>query len=162
MSIVLARVDNRLIHGQVLEAWIPTTRANCIVVANNEIADEELRKRLMAAAVPRGIRVVIESVEDSARFVQSPDNRALRILLLFASPADALRAYRQGLHFVQLNLGNLHRPMGEHELGCTITLDQSDISNLAELESNGVEINLQCVPSERQRGWRTMLKSRSS
>lgn len=158
MSIVLVRIDNRLIHGQVLEAWIPNTGANCIVVANDEIADEDIRKRLMAAAVPRGIRVLIASVAESSRFVLSSDNRSLRILLLFGNPEDALQAFRQGVHFLQLNLGNLHRPQAEHQVGCTVTLDCSDISSLAELESEGVEINLQCVPSDRQRGWRTMLK----
>jgi len=160
MSVVLARVDNRLIHGQVLEAWIPTMKANCIVVANNRIADEELRKRLMTAAVPRGIQVVIRSVEDSAKFVTSPGNNSLRILVLFASPDDALEAYRLGMPFAHLNLGNLHRPQGLHQLGCTVTLDHHDISALSELESKGVKINLQCVPSERKRGWRSMIKEK--
>ncbi|ABA89174.1 phosphotransferase system, mannose-type, protein IIB [Syntrophotalea carbinolica DSM 2380] len=160
MSVVLARVDNRLIHGQVLEAWIPSTKANCLVVANNKIADEGLHKRLMAAAVPRGIQVVIESVEDSARFVSSPDNDALRVLVLFASPDDALHAYRSGLHFPQLNLGNLHRPQGLHQLGCTVTLDRDDVENLEKLESEGVEIVLQCIPSDRQLGWRAVLKDK--
>lgn len=160
MSIVLARVDNRLIHGQVLEAWIPTTKADCIVVANNDLADADMRKRLMAAAVPRGIQVIIESVENSARFVLAPDNSTLRVMVLFASPDDALQAYVMGLHFAQLNLGNLHRPQGEHQLGCTVTLDHKDISSLTELETRGVEINLQCVPSDRQRGWRSMIKKK--
>lgn len=160
MSIILARVDNRLIHGQVLEAWIPTTKANCIVVANDEIAQAAMRKKLMAAAVPRGIQIVIESVEDSARFVLSPDNSMLRVMLLFACPEDALQAYCLGLHFPQLNLGNLHRPLGVQQLGCTVTLDHGDISSLTELESKGVDINLQCVPSDRQRGWRSMIKKK--
>lgn len=160
MSVVLARVDNRLIHGQVLEAWIPDTRANCIVVANDEVAGEDMRKRLMTAAVPRGIQVVIESVEESAKFVLSPDSEGLRVLVLFATPGDALQAYRLGLQFSRLNLGNLHRPLGVYQLGCTVTLDHDDISDLAELESRGVEINLQCVPSDRRRGWRTLIKDK--
>jgi PTS system mannose-specific IIB component len=160
MSIVLARVDNRLIHGQVLEAWIPTTKADCIVVANNDLAGAEMRKKLMAAAVPRGIQVIIESVENSAKFVLAADNSGLRVMVLFASPEDALQAYVMGVHFPQLNLGNLHRPQGVHQLGCTVTLDHADIANLTELETRGVEINLQCVPSDRQRGWRSMIKKK--
>jgi PTS system mannose-specific IIB component len=158
MSLVLARIDNRLIHGQVLEAWIPDTRANCIVVANNEVAAEDIRKRLMTASVPRGIQVLIESVEESAKFVASRDNETLRVLVLFVSPADALRAYRLGLHFSKLNLGNLHRPEGAFQLGCTVTLDPEDIANLSELESCGVKIDLQCVPSDRKRSWRNAIK----
>ena len=56
MNIVLARIDNRLIHGQVLESWVPTTRANCIIVANDEVAQAVMQKILMQAAVPRGWR----------------------------------------------------------------------------------------------------------
>ncbi|WP_225072204.1 PTS sugar transporter subunit IIB [Desulfuromonas sp. CSMB_57] len=159
MAIVLARVDNRLIHGQVLEAWVPSTRTECIVVANNRVAEEELSRLLMAAAVPRGIRVVIGSIEYASAFLCSPDGQALRTLVLFDSPADALRAHDLGVPFAELNLGNLQRLEGKKRVSCSVAFDQEDIQSLNALEAQGVKIHIQCVPSERQRNWRVALAS---
>lgn len=162
MKIVLARVDNRLIHGQVLEAWLPSTKANCIVVANNHLAAEGMRRRIMAAAVPRGIRLVVGSVAESVRFLASVESPSLRALVLFASPADALNAYALGLHFPELNLGNLRRSQGEKRFGCSVVLDEDDVVILKDLEARGVKIQLQCVPTDRQRSWRSLIKEKKS
>ncbi len=157
MSIVLARIDNRLIHGQVLEAWVPSISANCIVVANNQVAAMTFQKILMEAAVPRGIRVVIAAVEEIPEILASEEIDTRRVLLLFATPEDALRAHRLGVRFAELNLGNLHAGEGKVRLTCTISLDPADIEYLSRLEEQGVRIVSQCIPSDRQQPWRKLI-----
>jgi PTS system mannose-specific IIB component len=156
MSIVLARIDNRLIHGQVLEAWIPHVHADCIVVANDRIAGVTFQRVLMEAAVPRGIRVVIATVEEAAQFLAAED-RDYRVLLLFADSADALKAYRLGIVFPELNLGNMHGGEGKLRYSCTIALDREDIDRLESLEEEGVRIVTQCVPADREQYWRKLV-----
>ncbi len=107
--IVLARIDNRLVHGQVLEAWVPFVKANCIVVASDEVAVKPLQKKLMAASVPSDIPVIIGSMNEVAEFF-SRNETCTRILLLFADPAAALQAHRLGIPFSELNLGNITVP----------------------------------------------------
>lgn len=158
MSIVLARIDNRLIHGQVLESWVPYTHANCIVVANDEAAGLALQRLLMAAAVPRSIRVVIGTIEEVAHLFAAGELEASRVLLLFASSGDALLAYRHGVHFAALNLGNMHGGEGKLRLSCTIALDPADIDNLKSLEEAGVRIVSQCIPSDREQNWRKLTR----
>ena len=158
MSIVLARIDNRLIHGQVLESWVPYTHANCIVVANDEVAGLTFQRTLMEAAVPRGIRVVIGSIEEVARLFAAGELAVTRVLLLFASSGDALAAYRHGVPFAALNLGNMHGGEGKLRLSCTIALDPVDIDNLKQLEEAGVRIVSQCIPSDREQGWRKLIR----
>lgn len=158
MSIVLARIDNRLIHGQVLESWVPYTHANCIVVANDEAAGLALQRLLMEAAVPRGIRVVIGTIEEVARLFTAGELEASRVLLLFASSGDALLAYRHGVHFAVLNLGNMHGGEGKMRLSCTIALDPTDIDHLKLLEEAGVRIVSQCIPSDREQNWRKLIR----
>ncbi|KIH76578.1 PTS system, mannose-specific IIB component [Geoalkalibacter ferrihydriticus] len=159
MNIVLARIDNRLIHGQVLEAWIPFTHANCIVVANDELEKPSLRRAMMEASVPRSIKVIIGGVDEVCRRLRDEvlDNK--KILLLFASSNDALRAHRGGLHFKELNLGNMHEAQGKYQLSCTIHLDEKDIENLALLEAEGVEIVSRCVPADRGQQWKKLIRS---
>lgn len=155
MSIVFVRIDNRLIHGQVLEAWVPTIRADCIVVASNELAELALQKQLMKAAVPRGIEVAIGTVEEMAAYLRSEVAARQRVLLLFGNLQDALQAYRLGVRFRLLNLGNLHGGKDRKRLSCTVALDQDDLASLEAFEKEGVEVVLQCVPSDRQRYWRS-------
>jgi mannose/fructose/N-acetylgalactosamine-specific phosphotransferase system component IIB len=152
MSILLARIDNRLIHGQVLEAWVPYIHADCIVVANDKVAELTLQRVLMEAAVPKGIRVVIGTVEEVVRVLTAETLKRSRVLLLFATSEDALKAYRLGLSFMELNLGNMHGGEGKTRLSCTIALDPKDVANLDCLERAGVRIVVQCIPADRQPG----------
>lgn len=157
MKIVLARIDNRLIHGQILESWVPTLKANCIIVANDEVAQAVMQKILMVAAVPRGIRVIIETVDAVAALFKTDELKGSRVLLLFASAGDARRAIDSGVPAKKLNLGNMHAGSGKLQCSCTIFLDPEDVSDLQEIEKSGVRITSQCVPSERSVEWTKML-----
>lgn len=159
MSLVLTRIDNRLIHGQVLESWVPYSGADCIVVANDEVAQATFQKTLMAAAVPKGIKVLIDSVENVAQVFKSHDLDGCKVLLLFASSGDAVRAHRSGVGFTALNLGNMHGGEGKVRYSCTIALDPEDVVNFEHLEAEGVRIVCQCVPPDRERSWKKLLHS---
>lgn len=153
--IVLARIDNRLVHGQVLEAWVPFAQADCIVVASNEVAAKPLQKKLMAASVPREIPVIIGSLAEIAEFF-SRDESSRRILLLFASPAAALQAYRLGIPFTELNLGNIAGGDGKRRVSCTLSLSDDDLSIFRQLEAYGVRITARCLPSDEALDWKVL------
>lgn len=160
--ISLTRIDNRLIHGQVLESWIPYLNANCIVVANDGMAEATLQRMVMESAVPRGIRVVIAGLEAVARLFAGHELDRNRVLLLFASSSDALRGHQLGIPFGELNLGNMHAGEGKYRLCCTLALDSEDIENLKGLEEDGVRIVSQCVPLDREQPWRKLIQNLGS
>ncbi len=160
MSIVLARIDNRLIHGQVLEAWVPFTHATCIAVANDELAASSLKRIMMEAAVPRRTKVVIGTVEEVAAGFAADKFAAEKVLLLFANSQDALRARHLGIDFGELNLGNMHESGGKIRFSCTIFLTREDVENFSRLEDEGVRIVSRCVPTERGENWKKMLQHR--
>lgn len=153
--IVLARIDNRLIHGQVLEAWVPFVQADCIVVASDEVALKPLQKKLMAASVPRETSVIIGSLAEIAEFLSRNDSPR-RILLLFASPAAALQGYRLGIPFSELNLGNLPGGDGKRRLSCTVSLSDDDLAIFRQLEGCGVRIMARCLPSDEVQDWKVL------
>ena len=159
MGIVLTRIDSRLIHGQVLEAWVPYVQADCIVVANDAAAATPLQRMIMQAAVPRGIRLEIGTLDEVAALLTTPEMYRRRTLLLFASSADALRACRLGVGYAKLNLGNMHAADGKYRYSCTIALDQQDIDNLREVEATGVAIVSQCVPADREQEWHALIRN---
>ena len=75
MDIALVRIDNRLVHGQILEAWVPYVEAGCIVVVDDHVASDFFRETVIKMAVPREIEVIITSVvEFSRNSAIEPDN----------------------------------------------------------------------------------------
>lgn len=157
MRLVLTRIDNRLIHGQVLETWLPYVHADCIVVANDEIAATPLKRMMMESSVPSRVRVEIGSVAEITSLFAGNTLDSCKILLLFGSTTDALRAYRAGVLFQHLNLGNLHAGEGKTRLSCTLFLDSGDLSDLEQLEQSGVVISARCIPADSERPWRKLI-----
>ena len=159
MSIVLARSDNRLIHGQVLESWVPATRADCIVVASDSLPEQPFQKMLMKAAVPKNIRVEIETVQAAVRLLDSDDLASKRVMILFANSADSRHAHELGMGFTELNLGNMHGGTGKFRVTCTLALNDEDIENLRFLEQDGIDIVSQCFPSDRKQRWDKLVRA---
>lgn len=153
MSIVLARVDNRLIHGQVLEAWVPYVDADYIVVVDDAVAHDLFRKQLMQAVVPADIGVEICSHDQVSRFCQGPVIDQHRVLILFATPEDALSGYREGLQYAELNLGNMHAQEGKRCISRTLAFGPDDVANLEQISRQGVVISAQCIPTDRSLCW---------
>jgi len=159
MALVFVRIDNRLIHGQVLEAWVPFVQADCIVVANDEIARKPLQKIMMQASVPSRTQVEIGTVAEAIVLLNSPQLNKRRILLLFGTTADAVRAYQGGLIYDRLNLGNLQADRGKARLSCTLFLDPADLDDLELLDQTGVKITARCIPADGERPWRKLIPS---
>jgi mannose/fructose/N-acetylgalactosamine-specific phosphotransferase system component IIB len=153
--IALARIDNRLIHGQILEAWVPFVHADCIVVASDEVAAKPLQKKLMAASVPHEIPVIIGSLAEIAEFFSRQESTR-RILLLFASPVAALQGHRLGIPFSELNLGNISGGEGKRRVSCTISLSDDDLSTFGQLEACGVRVMARCLPSDEALDWKVL------
>ncbi|GAB6176640.1 PTS sugar transporter subunit IIB [Desulfobaculum senezii] len=144
------RVDNRLIHGQIIETWLPFTKSRWIVVANDDVAHDPLRQEIMGLAIPHGVEKCFVDVAGLAAFMHAkfgPDPDP-DVLVLFASCEDARRAHEDGLGFGVLNLGNLHYGPGKQQLCAHVSLSEEDNDCLGYFSSTGVELDFRCVPTE--------------
>lgn len=144
--IAFARVDNRLIHGQVVSTWIPHVKAQEVVVADEEAAGSPLMQMAMTMAVPPPVEVQIGPPEaiDWARVVASPK----RVLVLFRDVEHAAAARRAGLALASLNLGNVHFAEGRRPVLASVFLSQRDLEVLDEMARDGVEIEARAVPPD--------------
>jgi len=143
------RIDNRLVHGQVIEAWLPHVRAKALVVANDELAEDELRQEIMSLAVPSDVKFLCCRVEETPGVLRRlhAENANQHALVLFASCADARAAHMAGLPFSLVNIGNLHYGPGKEQVCEHIALGPEDRNCLKYFSENGVEIDFRCVPS---------------
>lgn len=144
------RIDNRLVHGQVIETWIPFTNAKRLVVANNELAKDVVQQDIMSLAIPHGVKANFVSVEEVADFLQKLKLRVGKsdVLVLFANCLDARKAYDAGLDFGLINVGNLHYGPGKKQLCAHVALSSADTDCLEYFQDHGVELDFRCIPSE--------------
>lgn len=150
MGIILVRVDSRLIHGQILEAWIPHTGADALMVVDNGVAEDLLRRTVMEMAVPSSISVSFETVQDAVNQYKHNGFGKKKMILLFSSLEDAVHAFNNGLNFKSLNLGNMHFCEGKVQVCANICLDSNDLARIAYLEERGVFIDSRSVPGEKK------------
>lgn len=143
------RIDNRLVHGQVIEAWLPHIRAKTLVVANDELANDELRQEIMSLAVPSEVSFVCCPVAETADVIRRvyKENAAQHVLVLFSDCADARAAHMAGLTFSLVNIGNLHYGPGKEQVCEHIALGPEDRSCLRYFQEHDVEIDFRCVPT---------------
>jgi mannose/fructose/N-acetylgalactosamine-specific phosphotransferase system component IIB len=147
--IVLSRIDDRLIHGQVVEGWVNFLKATCIFVAGDRVASNAFQRSIMEISVPQGLRVAIGRVEEICSQVRSAALNADRIILLFSNPADVLRAIKSGLDCREINIGGMHYMPGKRKLMDVLAVDDEDLAALKELAANGIRVTVQTVPTQR-------------
>lgn len=148
MPIVLVRVDERLVHGQILEGWLPSTGAQELIIANDSLAEDYLQKMIMQSAIPYTISLVIDSVEGIASFLQQHGNTEIRRMIIVDNPVDALRLKRAGVEFSTLNLGNVISSEVSVCLSRTVSLGGESLTALRNMLKEGVRVSIQTVPYE--------------
>lgn len=153
MPIVLVRVDCRLIHGQVVETWVPHTGANCLLVANDALIGNAFVQSVMEMAVPPGIHVVFCPVDEVPQMLALVESRGERAILLCASSADALEIYRRGVRFAVLNIGNLHYASGKVEIAPSVFFAKEDFEAVGSLSHLGVSVNIRATPFDAGRSF---------
>lgn len=145
----LVRIDNRLIHGQIIETWLPYTGAQRVVVANDELAHDELQQEIMSLAIPQTVESLFVDVDALPRAMDGCSNGGDEgAIILFSNCSDAKRAFDTGFGFTLLNVGNVHYSPGKRQVSPSVALSDEDESCLRHLLRKGVELDFRCVPND--------------
>lgn len=149
MALVLVRVDDRLVHGQVMEAWAPFLRADAVLVADDAVLADPLRRRLFECLAGKGVEVGVVSCAGLPAALAG--RLAQKVIVLFSSLAAAAEAVEAGLPVSRINVGNLHHSGrcpggGEWQVAPSIFLDDGDLALLDRLRVRGVEVEGRDVP----------------
>ena len=159
MNYVLARIDTRLLHGQIATAWTKATNPTRIIVVSDAVAKDELRRNLIQQAAPVGVHahvVPIDHMIELAKDDQHFGNE--RVMLLFETPQDALRLVRGGVDLKTINVGSMAHAVGKVQPNKVLAFDQDDIDTFAELAKDGVEFDVRKVPSNSKDNMDEILK----
>jgi mannose/fructose/N-acetylgalactosamine-specific phosphotransferase system component IIB len=158
MGIVLVRVDSRLVHGQILEAWIPYTRAEALIVVDDEVEKNLLKRSVMEMAVPSSIEIDFSSIKEAAQKYRDGGFTKKRLIVLFSSVGGAKAAFDEGFRFDCLNLGNMHFCEGKIQVSSNLCVGLDDTAEIEQLSNQGVSIDTRSVPGERKLDLKSIFK----
>ncbi|HAM34376.1 MAG TPA: PTS mannose/fructose/sorbose transporter subunit IIB [Elusimicrobia bacterium] len=147
MQIALVRIDDRLIHGQVVMGWIPHLKVEVVIVAADAVASDQTQTALMQMAMPAGVELLTLSVEQAARRLCDTQDRR-RVLVLTPGPLEALRLLDQGASFQSVNVGGLHYTAGRVQLGKAIFLSPEDREALRAIALRGAALEGRALPDD--------------
>lgn len=159
---VLARIDTRLLHGQVATTWTKTTQPNRIIVVSDSVARDDLRKKMIEQASPPGVRAHVVPIDKMIKVAKDPRFGNTKAMLLFETPQDALRVIEGGVDIKELNLGSMAHSLGKVVVNKAISMGKEDVETIEKLKSKGVIFNVRKVPSDLNENIDTLLKKAKS
>ncbi|HHJ7291754.1 TPA: PTS sugar transporter subunit IIB [Streptococcus pyogenes] len=148
LKINLARVDTRLLHGQVATAWTPASKADRIIVASDEVAQDDLRKQLIKQAAPGGVKANVVPISKLIEASKDPRFGNTHALILFQTPQDALRAVEGGVEINELNVGSMAHSTGKTLVNNVLSMDKEDVATFEKLRDLGVTFDVRKVPND--------------
>ncbi|MBI5683176.1 MAG: PTS sugar transporter subunit IIB [Deltaproteobacteria bacterium] len=149
MGIVLVRVDDRLLHGQVMEAWLPFCRATSLIVANDEAAGNPVQKMAIQSCASKGMEIKVRCIDESVSYVKSKDSDKEKIVMIISSLKDAIKLYSSGIRFSSLNIGNIHHNGDGMSLSTSVYIDSEDMDHIMRFQEAGVKIDIRAIPSDK-------------
>lgn len=158
-SYVLARIDSRLLHGQVATAWTKTTNPTRIIVVSDAVAKDDLRKKLIQQAAPQGVKAHVVPIEKMIELAKDDQHfGGQRALLLFENPQDVLRAVEGGVPLETVNVGSMAHSPGKVQPNKVLAFSQADIDTFNKLKEAGINFDVRKVPNDSKGNMDEILK----
>ena len=158
LKIVLARVDSRLLHGQVATSWTKATNPNRIIVVSDSVAKDELRKKLIEEAAPPGVKANVVPIKKIIQVAHDPRFGNTKALLLFENPEDVLRALDGGVDIETLNVGSMAHSVGKVMVNKVLSMNAEDVDAFEKLKAKNVKFDVRKVPNDSNDNMDELLK----
>lgn len=144
-NIVLTRVDDRLIHGQVVSGWLRHTQGNRIVIVDEGVAKDEFMLGILEMAAPPGVPVNAYTVADAIEYLSADHGDSTRIIVLAKSPLVIVDLVKADVPIKHLNIGGMGSNPSRKKLYKNIQASGEEIAAMKELQDLGVEVEFRVV-----------------
>ena len=149
MKYVLARIDSRLLHGQVATAWSKSVVPTRIIVVSDNVAKDDLRKQLIMQAAPVGVHAHVIPIDQMIKIAKDDKHfGGERALLLFETPQDVKRAIDGGVPLKTINVGSMAHSVGKVQPNKVLAFGQDDIDTFKAMEKEGIKFDVRKVPTD--------------
>lgn len=147
-NILLTRIDNRLVHGQVGVTWTSTIGANLLVVVDDEVANDDMQQKLMSmTADTYGFGIRFFSIEKTINVISKAAPHQ-KIFLICRTPATVRKLVEGGVPLKDVNVGNMHFSEGKRQISNKVYVNDRDLEDLQFIRGNNINVFIQDVPGE--------------
>lgn len=148
-NMVLIRIDDRLIHGQVVTQWLKDTNGNRILIVDNELVGNRMMQRILKAAAPPGIKVEILTVPDAVTELKKDAVLGENIVILVKYPQVLEEMLDEGIAMKKIILGGMGLTAQRKRFNKNVAASEEEINCIKRIVSKGVMMEFQLVPAER-------------
>lgn len=148
MSIVLARIDDRLIHGQVMTSWLNYTGANRIIIVDDETANDTFLKMIVTSVAPANIKTEVFSVHEGAETIKQLA-ASDKVILLAKSPEAYVELMNQGIALEKVNIGGMGAKEGRTKFYKNISASSAEKASLKKLIDTGATVIIQIIAEDK-------------
>lgn len=158
IKFVLARVDSRLLHGQVATAWTKSVLPNRIIVVSDAVSKDDLRKKLIEQAAPPGVKANVIPISKMIEIAKDPRFGNTKALLLFENPEDVLTVIEAGVDIKEVNVGSMAHSVGKVVVSKVLSMGPADVTAFEKMESLGIKFDVRKVPNDSKANMDEILK----
>lgn len=158
IDIAFARIDTRLLHGQVATTVTKMVNPDRIIVCSDDVAKDDLRKSMIEQAAPPGVKAHVVPIWKIIEVSKDPRFGDTRAMLLFETPQDLLRALEGGVDIKEVNLGSMAHSLGKVVVTNAVAMDEADVECLEKIASMGVKFDVRKVPADNPEPFDAVIK----
>ena len=156
--VILTRIDDRLLHGQVAFAWTKSLGVDAILVANDNAATDPITKMAIKMAAPNGVKLAIKTVKEGIELLNNPKSEKVKIFVVVKNTEDAALIAKETKGINLVNVGGIKKQEGKRMLTKAVFVDDVDVSNLRSIEELGIEVEVRQVPTDAKKSLSELLK----
>lgn len=150
-KIVLARVDDRLIHTEILTLWVPEVRANRILIVDDVVAKDKFRSKVIKEMAPKGLIIHVYGIDRAVeKLKESPSFDGERVIVIAETPLVFEELLKRGIRIPQLNIGGMGIRGERKTVARRIACDEREMESIHQIIRRGVHVYFQTVP---RKGW---------
>lgn len=146
MKNIFVRIDDRLLHGQVVVSWIPYLKVNEVVIADDEYANDEFMRDLIKSSGPEGVNVDIKTIDEAAEFLKADNEN--RVLVLVKS-MEGLKELVNRAKIKSINVGGLGAAKGRKRYYNSIHLSDEELNILKDMANDNVDVEIKILPKDK-------------
>lgn len=144
----LVRVDHRLLHGQVVFIWTASIGVDCILIANDDVANDPIQKGILKLSQPTGVKLIFKSVKDSIEALNSGITDKYNLMIITSNVDDGYELASKVEQIRSLNLGNVKLRENTHNLSKLVHVTDEEEKKLKALAAVGIEVEIRAVPND--------------
>ncbi len=147
-NIVLCRIDDRLIHGQVVTSWVKQTSGNKIIIVDDALTKDVFMQKILKAAAPPDVKVEVLNTDDATDVLKEEPASGEKIIILVKTPQALEKLIEGGVELPKIILGGMGAKEGRKKFNRNVSASSEEVDSMKRILEGGTEIYYQLVPTE--------------